>query len=53
MAVVQELGEAVGDEAVIHRGGEELLLRVPRQIGPYLQRGASEEGRELAFVHVL
>ncbi len=51
MAVVQELGEAACDNAVVHRGGEEPLLDVPWQVGPYLQRSEPEQGGKPVFVH--
>jgi hypothetical protein len=50
--VVQILGERVGDDAIVHGCREQLLLRVPGQIGPYLQGGTTEQGCELNFVHV-
>ena len=44
MPVVQKLRERIGDEGVIDRSGEQLLLRFARQLTPDLQRRATEQG---------
>ena len=49
---MQVLRERIRDDAVVCSGGEQLLLRIPGEVGPDLQRSQSEQGGEAVLVHV-
>jgi hypothetical protein len=46
MTIVQQFREVVGNNAVVDGSGEQLLLRITRQVGPNFQHGVAEQRRE-------